>query len=79
MGVFSGLSIAFDLTTSIRWKEKQQLKSLIENNDGKMAYSVNKHVILSLIHLFSLIYFIFFSFFFSNFFQKKKLISNNSF
>ena len=45
-GVFSGCQIVLDLTTSVRFKEKAQLRKSITDNGGVVSYIVTKKVTL---------------------------------
>ena len=43
-GVFTGCQIALDLTTSVKFKEKANLRKSITENGGIVSYIVTKKV-----------------------------------
>ena len=44
MGVFNGCTVAFELSTTLSFKEKQCLRSLVKDEGGVISYILTKKV-----------------------------------
>lgn len=44
MGIFRNCRIALELSTSLPWKQKQEIKKIVASNGGVVSYIVTRQV-----------------------------------
>ena len=44
MGIFSGCKFTVEFDATVRFKEKQNIRKAVTDNDGVISYTINKKV-----------------------------------